>query len=114
MKPVTLLEPFFFAVLVVGGVWQSAGSRSFTGTITDSECSDANHARMRMGETDPECVKACVDAHGASLVLYDGTTTFALTDQKTPAPFAGRRVTVTGTLDAKTKTITIEKIVAAR
>jgi hypothetical protein len=97
-------------VLAVGG--QSRQGR--TGTITDSECADGNHARMGMGDTDEACAKACVDAHGATFVLYDGTTAYALSDQKAPAAFAGRRVTVTGTVDEKSKRITVDSIAAAK
>ncbi len=84
----------------------------FTGVITDSECADAVHGRMRMGDTDPECVQACVDAHGATYVLFDGTVAYALSDQQAPKAHAGKKVRVTGTLDTKTKTITVRSIAA--
>ena len=74
---------------------------TFTGVITDSECNAGNHAIMRMGPTNAECTNACIDAHGASYVLYDGKQTYGLTDQRAPRAFAGRNVTVTGTLDGK-------------
>jgi hypothetical protein len=98
-----------FAALAAG-----QGRATFTGVITDSMCADADHSRMRMGDTDAECVTACIDAHGATYVLYDGKTAYNLTDQKTPATFAARKVSVTGTLDAKTKTITVESMTAAK
>ena len=90
------------------------GPQTFTGAITDSMCDDADHSRMKMGATDAECVVACVDAHGAAFVLYDGKTTFGLSDQKAPEKFAGQRVTVSGALDPKTRTITVTSIRAAR
>lgn len=65
---------------------------------------------MRMGPTDGECTIACVQAHGATYVLYDGKETYSLSDQGTPEKFAGKRVIVTGTLDAKTKTIKVDSI----
>ena len=49
--------------------------------------------------------RACVAAHGAAFVLFDGTNVYKLSDQKTPDKFAGQKVRVTGTVDAKTKTI---------
>jgi hypothetical protein len=67
-----------------------------------------------MGPTDAECTIACVEAHGAAYVLYDGKGAYTLSDQKTPEKFAGKKVTVTGTLDAKTKTIQVDSISAAR
>src|SRR5262245_6383759 len=87
---------------------------TFTGTITDDMCATADHARMRMGPTDAECSIACVAAHGAQYVLFDGKEIYGLSDQKTPERFAGKKVTVTGTLDAKTKKITVSSIVAAK
>jgi hypothetical protein len=78
--------------------------------VTDSECALDGHARMRMGPTDAECARACVDAHGASYVLYDGTDVYTLSDQQAGDKFAGQKVRVTGTLDARTKTIQMESI----
>ena len=69
---------------------------------------------MRMGSTDRECTIACIDAHGAMYVLYDGKEAYALSDQKTPEKFAGKKVTVTGTLDAKTKTIHVDSMTAKK
>jgi hypothetical protein len=89
---------------------QAQGTQTFTGVITDSECAEAGHARMRMGPTDPECVIACIHAHGAAYVLYDGKNVYVLSDQKTPEQFAAQKVRVTGTLDTKAKTIRVESI----
>jgi len=69
---------------------------------------------MRMGPTDAECTIACVDAHGALFVLYDGTGAYTLSDQKTPEKFAGKRVTVTGMLNSGTRTIQVDSIAAAK
>src|SRR5215470_2299298 len=88
--------------------------RQFVGTITDNMCPNGNHTQMRMGPTDAECTLACVDVHGALFVLYDGKNTYTLSDQKTPEKFAGQKVTVTGTLDAKTNTLNVDSIAAAK
>jgi hypothetical protein len=88
--------------------------QSFTGVITDSECADGYHGRMRMGDTDAECVRACIESHGGTYILSDGMAAYELSDQKSAAAFAAQRVTVTGTLDARTRTITVNSIVAAR
>lgn len=93
---------------------QAGRAQTFTGTITDSECATANHSLMRMGDTDAECVQMCVDAHGATYLLFDGKTSYQLSDQKAPAAFAGKKVTVSGTLDEKSHTITVTSIVAAK
>jgi hypothetical protein len=93
---------------------KAQGQRKFTGVITDSECSSADHKSMRMGPTDADCTIACVMAHGASYVLYDGKEVYMLSDQKAPEKFAGKKVTVAGTLDAKTTTIKVDSITAAK
>ncbi len=90
------------------------GKRQFTGTITDSMCATADHSRMKMGDTDAECTLACISEHDATFVLYDGKEAYTLSDQKTPEKFAGKKVIVTGTLDAKTLTIHVDSIVAAK
>jgi hypothetical protein len=92
----------------------SGAPETFTGVITDSECAAGSHAAMRMGNTDAECTTACVEAHGASYVLDNGNTRYGLTDQRMPRAFAGRRVTVTGMLDADGRTITVSSIAVVR
>jgi hypothetical protein len=67
-----------------------------------------------MGSTDAECTIACVSAHGAQYVLYDGKETYVLSDQKTPEKMAGKKVMVTGALDAKTGTIQVDSITEAK
>jgi hypothetical protein len=77
-------------------------------------CAKDGHATMRMGPTDAECTTACIAAHGAEYVLADGKQVYTLSDQKTPEKFAGKRVQVTGTLDVKTKAITVQSITLAK
>ena len=91
-----------------------AKPQTFLGTITDDMCERGDHSRMQMGPTDAECTRACVAAHGAAFVLFDGTNVYKLSDQKTPDKFAGQKVRVTGTVDAKTRTIHVESISAAK
>ena len=106
------MKSLLIVALAVAALAAGQGTQTFTGTVTDSECADANHALMRMGDTDPECVQACVDSHGATYLLYDGKVSYQLSDQKAPAAFAGKKVTVTGTLEQKT--IRVQSIVAAK
>ena len=88
--------------------------QTFSGTITDDGCSTADHSRMRMGSTDTACAIACAEVHGGQFVLFDGKDVYELSDQEKPKEFAGKRVTVTGTLNGKTKTIQVDSITAAR
>jgi hypothetical protein len=103
-----------FSLLATVALAAAAGKQRFTGVITDSMCPDGDHSHMKMGPTDAECTKACVSIHDAMYVLYDGNQTYMLSDQKLPEKFAGNKVTVAGKLDAKTKTIQVESIAAAK
>jgi hypothetical protein len=99
--------------LVTAALAAVTAGQTFTGTITDSRCADADHSEMRMGPTDAECAVACIESHAASYVLYDGKDTYALSDQRAPEKLVAQRVKVTGTLDAKSKLIQAESITAA-
>lgn len=87
-------------------------TQTFTGTVTDSMCADTDHSLMRMGPTDAECTIACIVAHGALYVLYDGEQAYTLSDQEMPERFAGQEVIVTGTLDTRTGVIQTASIAA--
>ena len=86
--------------------------RTFVGVIGDSECPGGDHSKMRMGETNAECARACVESHGALLVLVDGDQIYELSDQAKSLPFAGQLVSVKGTLDKRQ--IIVESIEARR
>ena len=91
----------------------ASATQTFTGVITDDMCANTGHGAMRMGPTDAECAAACVSIHDAAYVLQDGKTIYKLSDQRTPGKFAGRKVKVVGTLDARTATIAVTSIAAA-
>jgi hypothetical protein len=108
------VKPLILSLLAIALLTAAPGKQTFTGVITDSMCPDGDHSHMRMGPTDAECTKACVSLHDAMYLLYDGKESYTLSDQKTPEKFAGKKVTVTGRLDAKTKTIQVDSIAAAK
>ena len=108
------MKPLILSLLIIAALAAAQGKRTFTGAITDSMCADADHSRMRMGSTDAECTIACISAHGAMYVLYDGKEVYMLSDQQMPEKFAGKKVTVTGALDARTRTIQVDSITAAK
>src|SRR6185369_9339809 len=108
------MKPLILGLLLITTITSAQSKRTFTGTITDNMCPEGDHSRMRMGSNDAECTLACNSAHGAPFILYDGKQAYSLSDQNTPEKFAGKKVTVTGTLDAKTKTIRVESITAAK
>jgi hypothetical protein len=91
-----------------------AKPQTFVGVITDEMCAKGDHSRMQMGPTDAECTRACVAVHGSQYVLYDGKGVWVLSDQETPDKFAGQKVQVVGTPDAKNGRIRVDSITAAR
>jgi hypothetical protein len=104
------MKPVMLSLFVAAAVSAAQDRQTFTGLITDDMCPTGTHAHMRMGPTDAECTRACAMSHGSSYVLYDGKSVYVLSDQKTPEQYAAQKVRVTGTLDAKTKTIRVESI----
>lgn len=82
---------------------------TFTGTVTDSMCG-TDHKAMNV-KPDEKCVNECVKM-GAKYALYDGKNTYTLSDQKSAAKFAAKKVTVSGTL--KGDTIQVASIDAAK
>src|SRR5512142_515108 len=107
------MKPLLLGSLIIAALVAAPEKQKFTGVVTDSMCSSADHKGMRMGPTDAECTVACVLAHGALYVLYDGKEVYTLSDQTAPEKFAGKKVTVTGTLDSKTKTIHMDNSVGS-
>jgi hypothetical protein len=104
------MKTLIIVMLIVAAVAPAQGTREFSGTITDGMCPMNDHSRMRMGATDAECAIACVDAHGATFVLFDGKDVFVLSNQGTAEKFAGKKVTVVGTLDVAARTINVDSI----
>ena len=108
------MKLLLLGLLACATLQTAPGKRTFTGTMTDNMCANADHSPMRMGPTDAECTVACIAEHGATYVLSDGKDVYALSDQRTPEKFAAQKVTVRGTLDAKTKAIRVDSITATK
>src|SRR6476660_10637846 len=77
--------------------------KTLTGVITDEMC--GNDHKMMNVKPDSKCVTECVKA-GSKYGLLSGSTVYALSDQKTPEKFAGKKVAVTGTVDGKNIKVT--------
>ena len=104
------MKPALYCLIILATLVLPQGGQKFAGTISDDMCPAADHSRMRMGATDAECAIACKHAHAALYVLFDGRQTYKLNDQQLSEKFAGKKVTITGTLDAKTMTIEVRSI----
>jgi hypothetical protein len=86
---------------------------SYKGVITESMCVN-DHKAMNMGP-DPDCIRQCVKAgKGVKYVLWDGQTSYKLSDQQTPEKFAGQKVKITGTVYQKTAILKVDKIEPAK
>jgi hypothetical protein len=108
-----IMKYLVLCLLTVVTLLAAQGKQTFTGVVTDDECGRAGHTRMRMGPTDAECAIACVKDHGGQFVLFDGKELYRVSDQQAAEKFAGQKVTVVGTLDAKTKMIQVDSMTAA-
>jgi len=85
------------------------GSKTYAGVITDTMCT-TDHKPMKV-TPDAKCVKDCVrDGKTFQYALVDGAKVYKLSDQDTPAKFAGARVRVTGVLYTKTNILKVERI----
>jgi hypothetical protein len=94
----------------IGLTAAAADQQTFTGVITDTMCGKTHG--MLAGQPDDKCIAMCVKGTSSQYALYDGKTVLKLSDHKTPAKFAARRVKVTGTLNEKTQTIKVNSIEA--
>jgi Protein of unknown function (DUF5818) len=83
--------------------------KTLTGVISDEMCG-SDHKMMNV-KPDSKCVTECVKA-GSKYALLSGSNVYVLSDQKTPEKFAGKKVTVTGTVDGKN--IKVDSIAPAK
>jgi hypothetical protein len=88
-----------------------AATQTFTGVITDAMCGN-NHAMMNV-TPEAKCVRECVKG-GSKYAIFDGKKAYKLSDQQTPAHFAGQKVKITGTLFTKTGVIEVKSIEAVK
>jgi len=116
MKPAlsSILLTLLAAAALSAALFANPAQQTFIGVITDSMCPKGDHSQMQMGATDADCTAACISVHGAEYVLYDGKDVYTLSDQRTPGKFAGKKVKVLGTLNAKSKQIQVDSITAEK
>lgn len=82
--------------------------KTYTGIITDTMCGKQH----TMGVTPQDkCVRDCVaDGRTYKYALADANGIYTLSDQQTPAKFAGRKVRIVGVLYPKTNILKVESI----
>ena len=88
-------------------------TKTYTGLITDTMCG-REHASMKIDPL-PKCVRDCVgDGKTYKYALMTKDAVYTLSDQETPATFAGERVTVKGVLYTRTNILKVASIARAR
>jgi hypothetical protein len=108
---------FAGSVLCFGALcYAGEGARIFRGEISDSQCAMNVHSLTHshqemlkskglMGGTSADCALRCAKQMGGEFVLAARKEVYRLDNQVEAEKFAGQRVKIIGTLDAKTKTI---------
>jgi hypothetical protein len=114
------LSWFAAVVLVLAGAAFGQNTQVFHGEVSDSQCALNVHSLTRshqemlksksMGGTANTCAVYCIEHLGGYLVLSSGKDVFRLDRSDLVHGFEGRRVVLTGTLDAKLKQIHVVKI----
>lgn len=102
-----MTEIFLSTSFLAAALFAANAPQTFTGVITDTMCGKTHN--MLAGQPDDKCIAMCLKS-SAQYALNDGTQILKLSDQKTPAKFAARRVKVTGILNEKTRTIKVTAI----
>lgn len=83
--------------------------KSYVGVVTDTMCG-VDHVAMKNGP-ETKCVRDCVgDSRSYKYALAVGTRIYTLSDQETPAAFAGEKVRITGVLYTNTGILKVERI----
>ncbi len=107
-------------ILALAGAAHGQAAHVYHGEVSDSQCALNVHSLTRshqemlksksMGGTSNTCSVYCIEHLGGYLVLSAGNDVYRLDRSDLVHGFEGRRVVVTGVLDAKLKQIHVLKI----
>jgi hypothetical protein len=106
MMKITCLTIAAASAFCVASAFGADAPGTFTGLVTDTMCGSKPHRDMMKDKTDAECVRLCARGQH-EYALFDGTTVMKLSDQRTPAKYAGQRVRVTGVYDNRSRTLRV-------
>ena len=115
---------FCTAILTATAAWAAQGrgadEKTFRGEIADSQCALNVHSLTQSHKemiamkpeikTDTDCARYCVKERGGRFMLQTKDKVYKLDAQVLAEQWAGQKVKLTGTLDPKTNTITVQKI----
>jgi hypothetical protein len=107
-------------MLLLAGAAYGQSTSVFHGEVSDSQCALNIHSLTRshqemlksksMGGTSNTCSVYCIEHLGGYLVLSAGNEVYRLDRSDLVHGFEGRKVVVTGVLDAKLKQIHVLKV----
>jgi hypothetical protein len=102
-----LLSLAFAASLAAGMVWAADTKTHWTGYITDSHCGEKGAGKNHSAE----CIDKCMKEGSKAQIRNESDGNYYNLKDFDPQVRAlvGKRVTITGTLDSATKTITVER-----
>jgi hypothetical protein len=95
------MKGFAFLLSIAGLCIAGTPAKTFTGVIHDNQC------------VGPNCATQCPVTKGPKYTLQSGDEAWVLSDQKTPAQYVGRKVIVTGMIEANNK-LKVTSIVPAK
>jgi len=115
-----LLLCYAAGILALAGAAYGQSTHVFRGEVSDSQCALNVHSLTRshqemlksksMGGTANTCSVYCIEHLGGYLVLSAGNNVYRLDRSDLVHGFEGRRVIITGVLDAKINQIHVVKI----
>lgn len=104
-----VMASFAFVAALTSSGLSAEAPKTYIGVITDTMCGVSHTAMKVVPET--KCVRDCVgDGKTYRYAWSDGKVVYTLSDQETPANFAGQRVKVRGTLYTKTRILKVQRI----
>ena len=102
--------PVLLAAALVSAPAAAQQKQTFVGIVSDTMCGRDHKAMNHTGPED-KCVRDCVgDGKVYKYALASAKGVYVLSDQETPAKFAGQKVSVTGVLYPKTNILKVESI----
>ena len=110
MKPMRLIVA---VILLASATVFGSEAKTYVGIVTDTMCGQ-DHTAMKV-LPNGKCVRECVgDGKTYKYALAEGKRLYLLSDQDTPARFAGAEVRVTGVLYEKTNILKVDRIERAK
>ena len=117
-----LVAAAMVAMLASGTLLRGGDEKVYRGEIADTQCALNVHSLSQSHKemiamkpevkTNADCARYCVKERGGRFVLQTPDKVFKLDAQVLAEQWAGLKVKVTGTLDAKTGVITVQSIEA--